>query len=167
MVGRLFGFALLLLVLGAIALRPVPLNAQLTAHSTHQLNRILFLDEIGEVPLAMQAKLLRVLQEQVLERIGDTHTRKVNARLIAATDRDLTKELDAGRFRQDLFYRLRVIRSRLLGCASALRTSSRLAPILSGRAPGARIVPSRYLPPRHWLSSLPTTGPATCVTFRT
>jgi formate hydrogenlyase transcriptional activator len=68
----------------------------------------LFLDEIGEVPLAMQAKLLRVLQEQELERIGDTHTRKLNVRVIAATNRDLTKEVDDGRFRQDLFYRLRV-----------------------------------------------------------
>jgi formate hydrogenlyase transcriptional activator len=68
----------------------------------------LFLDEIGEVPLAMQAKLLRVLQEQELERIGDTRTRKVNVRIIAATNRDLTKEVDEGRFRQDLFYRLRV-----------------------------------------------------------
>jgi transcriptional regulator with GAF, ATPase, and Fis domain len=68
----------------------------------------LFLDEIGEVPLAMQAKLLRVLQEQELERIGDTHTRKVSVRVIAATNRDLTKEVEEGRFRQDLFYRLRV-----------------------------------------------------------
>jgi formate hydrogenlyase transcriptional activator len=68
----------------------------------------LFLDEIGEVPIAMQAKLLRVLQEQELERIGDTHTRKVNVRVIAATNRDLTKEVDERRFRQDLFYRLRV-----------------------------------------------------------
>jgi transcriptional regulator with GAF, ATPase, and Fis domain len=68
----------------------------------------LFLDEIGEVPLAMQAKLLRVLQEQELERIGDTRTRKVNVRVIAATNRDLTKEVDEGRFRADLFYRLRV-----------------------------------------------------------
>jgi PAS domain S-box-containing protein len=68
----------------------------------------LFLDEIGEVPLAMQAKLLRVLQEQEVERIGDTHTRKVNVRVIAATNRDLISEVDAGRFRQDLFYRLRV-----------------------------------------------------------
>jgi PAS domain S-box-containing protein len=68
----------------------------------------LFMDEIGEVPLAMQAKLLRVLQEQELERIGDTRTRKVNVRVIAATNRDLTKEVDAGRFRQDLLYRLRV-----------------------------------------------------------
>jgi formate hydrogenlyase transcriptional activator len=66
----------------------------------------LFLDEIGEVPLAMQTKLLRVLQEQELERIGDTRTRRVNVRIIAATNRDLRKEVDAGHFRQDLFYRL-------------------------------------------------------------
>jgi formate hydrogenlyase transcriptional activator len=68
----------------------------------------LFLDEIGEVPLAMQSKLLRVLQEQELERVGDTHTRKVNVRVIGATNRDLEKEVDEGRFREDLFYRLSV-----------------------------------------------------------
>ncbi len=68
----------------------------------------LFLDEIGEVPLAMQAKLLRVLQEQELERVGDTRTRKVNVRVIAASNRNLKREVDEGRFRQDLFYRLSV-----------------------------------------------------------
>jgi transcriptional regulator with GAF, ATPase, and Fis domain len=68
----------------------------------------LFLDEIGEVPLAMQAKLLRVLQEQELERVGDTRTRKVDVRVVAASNRDLKKEVEEGRFRQDLFYRLSV-----------------------------------------------------------
>jgi transcriptional regulator with GAF, ATPase, and Fis domain len=68
----------------------------------------LFLDEIGKVPLALQAKLLRVLQEQQLERVGDTRTRKVNVRVIAASNRDLKKEVDEGRFRADLFYRLSV-----------------------------------------------------------
>ena len=68
----------------------------------------LFLDEIGEVPLAMQAKLLRVLQEQELERVGDTRTRKVDVRVVAASNRDLKKEVEEGRFRHDLFYRLSV-----------------------------------------------------------
>jgi len=70
----------------------------------------LFLDEIGELPLQLQTKLLRFLQEGELRRLGDTETRKVNVRLVAATARDLEQEVAEGRFRDDLFYRLNVIR---------------------------------------------------------
>lgn len=69
----------------------------------------LFLDEIGDLTAAVQVKLLRVLQERAFERIGGTKTLTVDIRLIAATNRDLENEVDQGRFRQDLFFRLNVV----------------------------------------------------------
>ena len=73
----------------------------------------IFLDEIGELPLAMQSKLLRTLQEGTLVRLGGTREVRVNVRLVAATNRTLAREVEAGRFRQDLYYRLHVIPIRL------------------------------------------------------
>ncbi len=69
----------------------------------------LFLDEIGEIPVEMQVKLLRVLQESEFERVGGIKTIKVDVRLVTATNRDLQKEVGAGTFREDLFYRLNVV----------------------------------------------------------
>lgn len=72
-------------------------------------NGTLFLDEIGELPLGLQVKLLRVLEDQRIRRLGEATDREVDVRIIAATHRDLAKETEAGRFREDLFYRLNVL----------------------------------------------------------
>ena len=73
----------------------------------------LFLDEIGEMPLEMQVNLLRFLQDKTIIRIGSNKPRTVNVRIIAATNRDLRQEVEKGRFREDLFYRLNVINIKL------------------------------------------------------
>jgi formate hydrogenlyase transcriptional activator len=73
----------------------------------------LFLDEVGDIPIEIQPKLLRALQEREFERLGSTHTKKVDVRLVAATNRDLDKMIEAREFRSDLYYRLNVFPIRI------------------------------------------------------
>ena len=73
----------------------------------------LFLDEVGDIPLEIQPKLLRALQEQEFERLGSTRTKKVDVRLVAATNRDLEKMIEDREFRSDLYYRLNVFPIRI------------------------------------------------------
>src|SRR6185503_15069134 len=86
----------------------------------------LFLDEIAEIPLDLQAKLLRVLQEKTFERVGDAKPMALEARIIAATHRDLAQMVKQGTFREDLYYRLRVVEIAL----PALRERASDIPIL-------------------------------------
>ena len=76
-------------------------------------NGVMFLDEIGELPLEMQAKLLRVIQDGEFYKVGGTSPIKTNVRIISATNRDLEKFVEEGKFRRDLYYRLNVVPIRI------------------------------------------------------
>ncbi len=89
----------------------------------------LFLDEIGEMPATLQAKLLRFLQERDFQRVGESRTRRADVRILAATNRDLLQEIEAGRFRHDLYYRIKVIPLHL----PPLRERSSDLPLLATR----------------------------------
>jgi len=118
----------------------------------------LFMDEIGDTSPQFQSKLLRVIQEKEIRRVGDTASRSVDVRIVAATNRDLKKMIGEGTFREDLYYRLSVIdiivpplrETSSPSWTTFSRTST------AGSAPG-----SRESPRRPWRSSWPTPGPET------
>src|SRR5438477_2889159 len=123
----------------------------------------LLLDEIGELPIALQAKLLRVLQEGEIRRVGDQKTRQVDARVLAATAKDLAAEVAAGHFREDLFYRLNVVTIHLPTLRERVADIAPLAghfAVRLGRRLGRRVMLSaaglRWLeqPPLHGRSVL-------------
>ncbi|MEZ6058669.1 MAG: sigma 54-interacting transcriptional regulator, partial [Planctomycetaceae bacterium] len=119
-----------------------------------KVGHTVFLDEVGELDLSIQVKLLRVLQNREFFRVGETEPRRFEGKVIAATNRDLAKEIATGRFRQDLFYRL---------CSDVLRTPSlreqlddtpgdlpHLVRIIAAKCLGERAAPEQV----EWLSSM-------------
>ena len=125
----------------------------------------LFLDEIGELPLPLQAKLLRVLQSQEFRRIGDDHDRRVDARIITATNRELEQLVARGGFRQDLYYRINVFPLHLRRRCASGPTTSRCSCTTSSRSiargsanpsTACRRVRSRGSPPTNFRATCAT-----------
>lgn len=122
----------------------------------------LFLDEIGDLPMTLQPKLLRLLQEKQYERVGEAASRSANVRIIAATNRDLKREVAAGRFREDLFYRLNVIAidvpplrsrpSQILGAAEGFLEA--ICRQMGKRPPGFTVAARRVLENYSWPGNL-------------
>jgi transcriptional regulator with GAF, ATPase, and Fis domain len=127
----------------------------------------LFLDEIGELPLNLQVKLLRALQERVVYRVGDSRPEKVDIRIVAATNRNLEEEVRAGRFREDLYYRLNVVNLWLPPLRDRGDDVLIIAKVLLTKYADELGSPVRGFAPRPSRRSRSTPGPATFGSSRT
>lgn len=127
----------------------------------------LFLDEIGEMPLEAQVKLLRVLQSGEIQPIGARHTREVDVRVIAATNKRLIEEVEADRFREDLYYRLNVVQVTIPPCANAPATSPRSPATCSRESPSSRACASLASLTTRWRCWANMTGRAMSASSRT
>jgi two-component system response regulator AtoC len=128
----------------------------------------LFLDEIGELPPALQVKLLRFLQEEEVRRVGDNRSEKVDVRIVAATARDLARAVQEGQFREDLFYRLNVVGIRLPPLRDRPDDVPRLVEhFLAKHRPQRRGEPLRGVAPEAMEALVATAGPATCASSST
>ena len=125
----------------------------------------IFLDEIGNIPLETQAKLLRVMQEREFMRLGGMDVIKVDVRIIAATNVDLKKTMEEGRFREDLFYRLNVVKSSCRRCAIA-RTTFLCSFSTSSRSTARNRKPDMELMPDALDILMSYTGRATCASWK-
>lgn len=121
----------------------------------------LFLDEVGELPLILQAKLLRVLQEQRIQRVGSSATREVDVRIVAASNRNLHHMVQQGNFREDLYYRLNVFEVEIPPCASAKEMSPPWWSFSLTSMPFRGII----LPPKRWINCLNMISPAMCANW--
>ncbi len=128
----------------------------------------IFLDEVGELPLDLQAKLLRVLQEGEFEPLGSARTRKVDVRVVAATNRDLSAMVAEGKFREDLFYRLNVFPVRVPSLRERGADVALLADVFRGalRAPHGPANRTVRIPTMS-ADCRNTAGPATCANCKT
>ena len=100
---------------------------------------VVFLDEISDMPMSMQAKLLRVLEEEEVVAVGDNFPRKVDVRVLSATNRDLKAEVERGNFRQDLYYRVAVFPIRLPPLRQRREDIARIGSALPKRSPRSAI----------------------------